>query len=234
MFQGFDDETVDFMWGIRFNNQKPWFEAHKQIYLDHLYTPMRELSGEVYGHIAEKLPDYGLIGKVSRIYRDARRLRGRGPYRDHLWLSVEQPHEEFASTPCFWFELGPENWNYGMGYYCAKPLTMAKLRARLDRDPKPMEKLTGKLNRQEEFSLECQEYKRPKGPAPSKALEPWYRMKNFSIIHEEKLSEELFSRDIVGRLLSGYDFLVPFYQYFVALEGDPDPAEETASRPRQK
>ena len=33
MFTGFTGETVDFMWGIRFNNERDWFEAHKQIYL---------------------------------------------------------------------------------------------------------------------------------------------------------------------------------------------------------
>ena len=31
MFTGFTDETVDFMWGIRFNNERTWFEAHKEI-----------------------------------------------------------------------------------------------------------------------------------------------------------------------------------------------------------
>ena len=29
MFTGFTDETVDFMWGIRFNNERTWFEAIK-------------------------------------------------------------------------------------------------------------------------------------------------------------------------------------------------------------
>ena len=42
MFTGFTDETVDFMWGIRFNNERAWFEAHKEIYLTHFYQPMRE------------------------------------------------------------------------------------------------------------------------------------------------------------------------------------------------
>ena len=48
MFTGFTGETVDFMWGIRFNNERDWFEAHKQIYLEHFYHPMRELGDEVY------------------------------------------------------------------------------------------------------------------------------------------------------------------------------------------
>jgi uncharacterized protein (DUF2461 family) len=43
MFTGFTDETVDFMWGIRFNNERGWFEAHKEIYRNHFYLPMEIL-----------------------------------------------------------------------------------------------------------------------------------------------------------------------------------------------
>ena len=135
MFTGFTDETVDFMWGIRFNNERAWFEAHKEIYLTHFYQPMRELGDELYDYIAAKRPDLGLIRKVTRIYRDVRRLHGRGPYKESLWFSIEQPSEEWTAHPTFWFELMPEGWTCGMGYYMPKPLTMAKLRARIDRDP---------------------------------------------------------------------------------------------------
>lgn len=175
MFTGFTDETVDFMWGIRFNNERAWFEAHKEIYLTHFYQPMRELGDELYDYIAAKRPDLGLIRKVTRIYRDVRRLHGRGPYKESLWFSIEQPSEEWTAHPTFWFELMPEGWTCGMGYYMPKPLTMAKLRARIDRDPAAMEKLMRKLNRQKELVLETEDYKRPRAPAPSKLLEPWYR-----------------------------------------------------------
>lgn len=38
----------------------------------------------------------GLIRKVTRIYRDARRLHGRGPYKESLWFTVEQPAEQWT------------------------------------------------------------------------------------------------------------------------------------------
>lgn len=223
MFTGFTDETVDFMWGIRFNNERSWFEAHKETYVTQFYEPMRELGGEIYDFLQDKRPDYGLICKVTRIYRDARRLHGRGPYKESLWFSVEQPAEQWTAKPTFWFELGPEGWSYGLGYYMPRPLTMAKLRARIDRDPKTMEDLMGKLSGQREFALETQDYKKPRSQAPSAILEPWYKMKTFSLIHQEKLTDELFSRDIVERLKQGYAFLLPWYDYFVTLDGDPDP-----------
>lgn len=225
MFTGFTDETVDFMWGIRFNNERAWFEAHKEIYLTHFYQPMRELGDELYDYIAAKRPDLGLIRKVTRIYRDVRRLHGRGPYKESLWFSIEQPSEEWTAHPTFWFELMPEGWTYGMGYYMPRPVTMAKLRARIDRDPDTMEKLMRKLRRQKEFVLETEDYKRPRSQAPSKLLEPWYQAKTFSITHSDQLTDELFSRDIVERLRQDFTFLLPYYDYFVTLEGDPDPRD---------
>jgi len=225
MFTGFTDETVDFMWGIRFNNERTWFEAHKETYLKEFYQPMKELGEEVYSFIREKRPDYDLIVKVSRIYRDARRLHGRGPYKDHLWFSVRQPAEEWVDKPTFWFELTPDDWSYGMGYWVSKPATMAKLRNRIDRDPATMEHLTRILNGQTEFSLNTVDYKKLRSPAPSEILEPWYRARYFSIGHEEKLTDELFSRDIVDRLKRGYEFLLPYYDYFLTLSGEAEPAQ---------
>ena len=226
MFNGFTDETVDFMWGIRFNNERSWFEEHKPIYLTHFQQPMRELGEELYEFIREKRPDYGLICKVSRIYRDARRLFGRGPYKDHLWLSICQPAEEWVDRPTFWFELAPEGWSYGMGYWVSKPVTMAKLRARIDRDPATMETLMRKLNGQTEFALNTADYKKPRSQAPSELVAPWYQAKYFSIGHEEKLTEELFSRDIVDRLKRGFEFLLPYYDYFLTLDAEPDPRDQ--------
>mgnify|MGYP000181707159 CR=1 FL=1 len=67
--------------GIRFNNEKGWFEAHKGGVPDHLSAAHEALADEVYGAFTDRHPDLDLICKVSRIYRDARRLFGRGPTR---------------------------------------------------------------------------------------------------------------------------------------------------------
>ena len=43
MFEGFSPETFDFLWGIRMNNNREWFLAHKKQYVDTLYEPMKAL-----------------------------------------------------------------------------------------------------------------------------------------------------------------------------------------------
>ena len=222
MFEGFSQQTFDFMWNLRFNNEKPWFEAHKDEYLRDFLNPMKALGKEVFERVSSDFEKHGFKHKVSRIYKDARRVKGGEPYRTNLWFTIEKPSEEWTSTPVFWFELAPENWSYGLGYYQALPKTIAKLRARIDKNPKAFEKLVAPLGKQDEFVLDGPEYSRKK-EAPTPATEAWYNKKTFALIHEQPNGEELFSRDLVNRLIEGYGFLMPLYDYFITLDNDPDP-----------
>lgn len=224
MFSGFSDKTIDFMWNIRFNNERSWFLEHKSEYIEVLSTPMNELALEVYEGFAKKHPELSLNMHVSRIYRDARHLHGLGPYKDHLWFTLRRSSEEWTDKPVFWFELSPDNWSYGLGYYRARPLTMLKHRARIDNDPAALEKLARSLNRQNEFVLEGESYARPKGD-PGKLLYDWYNIKSFSLVRYEALSEELYSPKLKDRIVAGFEYLVPFYEYFSTLDGDPDPTQ---------
>ena len=221
MFTGFSQSTIDFMWNLRFNNNKPWFTEHKDEFQTVFQQPMKELAADVFEGIKKTSGDHGFISKVSRIYKDARRVRDGEPYRDHLWFSIEKPSEEWTSTPVFWFELKPEGYSCGLGYYQAKPMTMAKFRARLNKNPKAFEKLIAPLAKQEIFRLEGAEYARKK-TAPTEKTAEWYNKKSFSIICERPIGEELFTPEFAKKLRSDFAFLMPLYDYFVTLDADPD------------
>jgi len=222
MFNGFSNNTIDFMWNLRLNNRRDWFEANKALFIQDFQTPMKALSQEVFNQLSATHGKHGFKHKVSRIYKDARRVRDGEPYRCNLWFSIEQPSEEWTSKPVFWFELSPENWSYGLGYYLAKPMTMAKFRARIDCDPKKFEQLIAPLEKQAEFILSGDEYKRKK-EAPSPKTSDWYNKKSFSLIHSQQNGAELFSPELSDRIVSGYKFLMPIYDYFITLDSDPDP-----------
>ena len=225
MFQGFSQGAVDFLWGVRFNNERPWFEAHKQEYLDLVAAPLKELALQTQMAMLEKYPDLQLEVKVSRIYRDARRLHGRGPYKDHMWFVMRRPQDGgIGPTPCFYFEIAPEYHSMGMGYYSATPLTMAKFRARIDRDPVPMEKLARRLARQDRFQLEGQQYARSKGD-PGKLLAPWYNRKSIALAWDRNCEGSLFAPELADEVLEGFEFLRPYFLYFDTLDSDKDPGE---------
>ena len=89
MFTGFTPETIDFLWGIRMNNNREWFLEHKKQYVDTLYQPMKELGQELFQPFLERSGD---ILKVSRIYRDAR-LHHPEPYKESLWICIRRDLE---------------------------------------------------------------------------------------------------------------------------------------------
>ena len=213
MFTGFTPETVDFLWGIRMNNNRDWFLEHKKQYTDCLYEPMKALGQAVFEPFLEKP---GNILKVSRIYRDARRLHGQGPYKDHLWLCVRTGDQEWTGRPTFYFEIAPDYYSYGMGFWCAAPALMALYRQRIDADPKPLEKLVRRFDRQQTFRLTGPEYARSKGQV-SDLLRPWYQKKSLSLQCEAPLDERIFSPQLPQEILESFRELLPFYRYFTDL-----------------
>ena len=94
---------------------------------------------------------------------------------------------------------------------------MEKLRTRIDGNPKEFETLVDLFNSQCEFKLDGPEYARQK-QVPTPKIQEWYNKKSFSLIHFGEVGHELFSREFADRLVNGYKFLMPFYDYFVAAE----------------
>lgn len=216
MFQGYTQETVDFLWGIRFNNERDWFLPRKEIYQQQLLQPTKDLASHVYDGIIADCPDEPLIVKVSRIYRDARRLHGRGPYKDHLWFCIRTGDQDWTGRPTFYFEIAPEYYSYGMGFWQARTDTMARYRQRIDRRPEELAALVRKFNRQSVFTLEGPAYARSKGEV-SDLLRPWYQKKSLMLHCERPLDERIFSPALADDVLAGFRSLLPFYRYFAAL-----------------
>lgn len=224
MFQGFSPESIEFLWGIRFNNERPWFEEHKQQYIELIQQPLRELGVELQQEVARRHPKRQFNLHVSRIYRDARRLHGRGPYKDHMWIVLHSPAQEATGScaPAFYFEIAPEYYSIGMGFYSATPAVMAKFRARIDRDPKSMERLARKLKKQKNYVLEGEQYCRPKG-GKGALLDPWYNSKSVAVVWDRPCEGSLFGRKLLEEIVDGVDFLMPFFDYFSTLQADPEP-----------
>ena len=213
MFQGFSDETVDFLWGIRFNNERGWFMENKENYLTYLQRPMAELAREVQERFLEKYPKEAVNLHVSRIYRDARRLKGRGPYKDYLWFSLRVEHGFESRHAELWFDVCPEGWTCGLGFWGARPSMMAAMRKDMDEHPERMLKLVRAFNKQREFVLGGEDYKRPKID-PEHELAPWYNKKTISISRGGQFDDTACSRELVDVIVDGFVFLKPYYDYF--------------------
>ena len=210
MFMGYSPETVDFLWGIRMNNNREWFLEHKKDYVKYLYEPTKALGKELFEPFIEKSGD---LLKVSRIYRDAR-LHHPLPYKESLWICIRQDVEWWAENPCLYFEINPEGIDYGFFIYQPRPAVMKEFRRRIA--PKPDEFLT--MIRQVEEStgmtIYAEEYKRPE-PCENPDLARFYRWKGKigCTIHED-FSDEVFGPQLAQRVRDFLVKLIPVYDYF--------------------
>ena len=212
-FEGYTQETLDFLWGIRFNNERGWFMAHKEDYQAHLLRPTRELGEQVYEALHEKYPKEPFMLKMSRIYRDARRLHGQGPYKDHLWFCIRTGDEDWTGRPTFYFEIAPDYYSYGMGFWAPKASLMESYRKGIDENPEALAKLVRRFNRQTHFVLAGPEYARSRGEV-SELLRPWYQKKSVNLQHELPPDERIFSPELAQDMIEGFEELMPFYKYF--------------------
>ena len=89
MFEGFTPAAGEFLLALKFNNERPWFLAHKDEFETLVNQPFKALALATADEMARREPALGLNLHVARIYRDARRLHGGGPYKEHLWFSLK-------------------------------------------------------------------------------------------------------------------------------------------------
>ena len=120
--------------------------------------------------------------------------------------------------------MAPEYYSYGMGCWDPTPVTMAKLRARIDRDPEPLKQLARRLEKHGEFTLEGQMYKRPKGD-PGRLLYPWYNRRQISLTSDHNCDGLYFSPQLADQVVNGFTFLMPYYDYLCSVMADPAPEQ---------
>lgn len=210
MFEGFSPETIDFLWGIRINNNRDWFLEHKEDYVNHLYEPMKALGQDLFQPFLEKP---GNILKVSRIYRDAR-LHHPLPYKESLWICIRQEAEWWAENPCLFFEIRPEGVSYGFSLWRPRVTTMEDIRRDMAGRPREFLKLIADTERATGMPITAQLYKRPK-EAPIPELAPYFAWRgDISCIRNEEVSPEIFGLQLGQRALKLFEQLIPLYDYF--------------------
>ena len=210
MFEGFTPETIDFLWGIRMNNNRDWFLEHKKQYVDTLYTPMKDLGQLLFQPFLERP---GSILKVSRIYRDAR-LHHPLPYKESLWCCIRQDMDWWAENPCLFFEIRPEGVSYGFSLWRPKTVTMEAFRRKITADPQSFLELLRQTEAATGIPVTAETYKRPK-PTDDPVLTPYFAWKaDVSCIRNEEVGESLFGPALGGRARAMIEQLIPIYDYF--------------------
>jgi TIGR02453 family protein len=215
-FCGFSPDTLRFLCSLRDNNNKEWFESNGGLYEKYVLQPMKALVSDIGPFMLSIDPYFDIAPSVnrtiSRIYRDIRFSKDKSPYRSNIWITFKQMSRDWKGDPVFFFEIFPDFYRYGMGFYSASKDTMDNLRRQIDEKPREFLKAVSFLNDNRDFSLEGDKYKRNLKDLPPELLD-WYQRKNLYITCSREIDNTLFSNKLLGELMSGFEKLSPFYHY---------------------
>ena len=210
MFAGYSPETIDFLWGIRMNNNREWFTEHKKDYVKYLYEPTKALGQELFQPFLDRP---GNILKVSRIYRDAR-MRPTTPYKESLWICIRQDVEWWAENPCLYFDINPDGISYGFSLWRPRTGTMEAFRRRITAEPEEFLELIRSTERVVGMSVSADCYKRPK-PTENPDLVPYFAWKSdIGCIRSREPGPDIFGPELKDEVLDFFENLIPLYEYF--------------------
>jgi uncharacterized protein (TIGR02453 family) len=213
MFEGFTKEAGDFLLALKFNNERPWFQAHKEEFETLVNSPFKALAMETSREMSRRRPDMGLDLHVARIYRDARRLHGGGPYKDHLWFSLKN-WDGLLRGPMFWFEVGAVDYSFGMGFYSCSAAQMQAFRQSIDASPARFSRIAQSIADRPEYECDPDPYVRPKKDV-GELLNPWYNGRRVGVVCTREFGGLLFSPELPSILSDEFEFLMPLYEYLM-------------------
>ena len=216
-FEGFPVELPDFLWGIAFHNEKPWFEERRDVYERCLHGPIKALAGELVERLGEKYPDEVFTPHISRIYRDARTLNGRGPLNDHMWFSIGRTGRVYAAEPQFYFGIDARSVDWGVGYWNITAETLERWRRSIDANPARLSRIVRRINRLDGFSAFQPIYKKPRGD-PGPLLYDWYNARHPGCGKREWFEPDPPGAELADRLMADFDALMPLYKYLQGLD----------------
>ena len=222
-FNGFSEQTIEFLNNLKKNNNKTWFEEHKEEYEFYLLQPFKAFVGE-FGQFMLSIDPYldvtpAVNRTISRIHRDTRFSKDKSPYKCSMWVTFKRQGKDWQDAPGYFFEISTNSYRYGMGFYSASTDTMDKLRQLIDEKSQKFFDAFEVYSAQSIFKIEGEKYKKQfSGDLDNNILE-WYQRKNMYFVSNRHIDDLLFSLKLTEELMHGFSILKPIYEFLWFIKG---------------
>ena len=188
----FTRDTLKFLTGLEANNAKPWFEAHREEYEQHVRAPMRALIEEMDVRFARFAPEITGDPRRSmfRIHRDIRFSRDKSPYKTHAacWFqhrdasgAVGGAAEEGSAG--FYLHITPGGSLVAAGIWMPPRPVLARLREAIAADGRAFERVVRNpafARRYRGLDTEAMLKRMPRGYAESHPAARWLKFQSFT------------------------------------------------------
>jgi len=225
-FRGFRPAALSFLRALKKNNNREWFEEHRDEFVRDVSDPMKALIEELDVRFAKLAPEFVGDPKRSmfRIYRDVRFSKDKSPYKTHaaLWIYHRAPGrgvgKEIDGGAGFYVHLEPNASLIAAGLWMPPRPSLAKVREHFSEDltgwkravtAAPVVKRFGGLVDDEPGIL----LKRlPRGFDEGHSAEKWLRYNSFTM-HRSCTDAQMLSPKLVETVMKDFALLVPMCRW---------------------
>ena len=226
----FSKESLQFLRGLKRNNRKPWFEAHRADYETHLKQPMADLVTEMDIRLSKIAPE--IIGdpkrSMFRIHRDVRFSSDKSPYKTHaaVWFfhaggSSKVGREAHGGGAGLYFHVEPGASMVGGGLWMPPRPALQRLRAAITTDARGFDRIVmapALKKRLGALSEDSMLKRLPRGFAEDAPGAPWLRYQSFTM--GRRLTDaQVVSGRLTTTLAADFALLVPLVRWLNAALG---------------
>ena len=216
MFNGFTDDTVQFLMDLKFHNNTVFFHQNHDRYVEAVQTPFYEMITALAPEMRkiDPLMEIRPHRCLSRIHRDTRFTRDKSPYRDHHWFLFRREAEPRDKSLFYFFEFGPDRLDWGMGIWGENRELMDLFRKKLRANPAGITALIDDVDMPaRRLFLGGSSFRRMEVPAEiPERMKPWYTRKDMYIGKYDPPRQWAFSERVLKETLKDFRALAPVYQ----------------------
>ena len=223
-FRGFPPRAMTFLRGLKKNNRKDWFEAHRDDYEDALRAPMRLLIEDVDVRLAAFIPEIVGSQKKSmfRIHRDVRFSNDKSPYKTNAacWFFHRDSGggvggEAVHGGAGFYFHMEPGEMMCGGGIWMPPRPALNQIRNVLADDYEGFADIVNHRAFKRRFGTLSEESmltRMPRGYEPDHPAATWLRYQSFTAGCALTL-DDVQSAKLSDILAKHYQAMTPFVRW---------------------
>ena len=134
MSRFFSPASFDFLKKLDANNNRAWFDRHRQEYEDAVRTPALDFIAAMAGDIEALSPHFLAVprkvgGSLMRVHRDVRFGRDKRPFKTNIGIQFRHFQGRDVHAPGFYVHLEPKACFLGVGIWHPEAPALGRIRA---------------------------------------------------------------------------------------------------------
>ena len=212
-------DTLRFLKNLHKNNNKDWFDAHRDTY-EVAKANFKEFVEELILGISKFDPAVKHLEAkncIFRINRDVRFSKDKSPYKNNFGASIS-PGGKKSFTAGYYFHLQPGASFLAGGMWQPEPVNLNAIRQEIDYNFSDFKKIISSKKFKDLFGdlhTENKLKRAPKGYEEDNEAIEYLKLKGFTVFHKLK-DEEITSKDLVKTITELSVTVKPFIDFLNA------------------